>query len=141
MVPVVAGISYEILRLAGRKDNLFIKIISSPGLLMQRLTTAEPDDSMIEVAIAAVEAVFDWRAYLAGEEVGSGCIFSDDSCEPEESSKKESKNDKVDEQIEEELKEEVKEEKESFEKEFDSELEEDKELDEFVQDFLEDSNE
>ncbi len=149
MVPVVAGISYEILRLAGRKDNLFVKIISSPGLLMQRLTTAEPDDSMIEVAIAAVEAVFDWRAYLAGEEVGSGCIFSDDSCEPEESSKKESKkaskkeskNDKVDEQIEEELKEEVKEEKESFEKEFDSELEEDKELDEFVQDFLEDSNE
>lgn len=63
LVPVIAGVSYEILRLAGRKDNLFINIISAPGMLMQRITTKEPDDDMIEVAITAVEAVFDWRKF------------------------------------------------------------------------------
>lgn len=65
LVPVIAGISYEIIRLAGRTDNIFIRIISKPGMWMQGLTTKEPDDSMIEVAIASVEAVFDWKAYLA----------------------------------------------------------------------------
>lgn len=65
LVPVIAGISYELLRLAGRSDNGLINLVSRPGLWMQNLTTKEPDDSMIEVAIAAVEAVFDWRAYLA----------------------------------------------------------------------------
>lgn len=64
LVPVIAGISYEIIRLAGRSDNIFVRIISAPGMWLQRLTTKEPDDSMIEVAIAAVEAVFDWKAYL-----------------------------------------------------------------------------
>lgn len=64
MIPVIAGISYEIIRLAGRSDNWLIRIISAPGLWMQRLTTKEPDESMVEVAIKAVEAVFDWRAYL-----------------------------------------------------------------------------
>ena len=64
LIPVIAGISYEIIRLAGRYDNFLIKIISAPGMLIQRLTTKEPDDSMIEVAIASVEAVFDWKAYL-----------------------------------------------------------------------------
>lgn len=64
LIPVIAGISYEFIRLAGRSDNLFVKIISAPGLLLQRLTTKEPDDSMIEVAIASVEAVFDWKEYL-----------------------------------------------------------------------------
>ncbi|MGN0161702.1 MAG: DUF1385 domain-containing protein [Lachnospiraceae bacterium] len=63
LVPVVAGISYEVLRLAGRKDNILLRIISSPGLLLQKLTTKEPDDDMIEVAIAAIEAVFDWREF------------------------------------------------------------------------------
>lgn len=63
LVPVVAGISYEILRLAGKSDNLFVRIISAPGLMLQKLTTKEPDDDMIEVAIAAIEAVFDWRAF------------------------------------------------------------------------------
>lgn len=63
LVPVIAGVSYEILKLAGRKDNIFIRIISAPGMLMQRLTTKEPDDRMIEVAIKAVEAVFDWRKF------------------------------------------------------------------------------
>ena len=64
LVPVIAGVSYEIIRLAGRTDNALIRIISAPGMWLQRLTTREPDDSMIEVAIASVEAVFDWKAYL-----------------------------------------------------------------------------
>ena len=65
LLPVIAGISYEVLKLAGRSDNFFVNLISKPGLCIQRLTTKEPDDSMIEVAIQAVEAVFDWRAYEA----------------------------------------------------------------------------
>ena len=64
LIPVIAGISYEFLRLAGKYDNPFINFLSKPGLLMQKLTTREPDDKMIEVGIASVEAVFDWRAYL-----------------------------------------------------------------------------
>ena len=64
LMPVVAGISYEIIRLAGRSNNIVMRILSLPGKGMQMLTTKEPDDTMIEVAIAAVEAVFDWRAYL-----------------------------------------------------------------------------
>ena len=64
LVPVIAGVSYEFLRLAGRSDNPVVNLLSKPGLWMQNLTTSEPDDSMIEVAIAAVEAVFDWKAYL-----------------------------------------------------------------------------
>ena len=64
LMPVVAGISYEIIRLAGRFDNILVRIISAPGMLVQRLTTKEPDESMVEVAIAAVEAVFDWKKYL-----------------------------------------------------------------------------
>lgn len=64
LIPVIAGISYEILRLAGRTDNLLIRMISAPGMLLQRLTTKEPDQSMVEVAIKAIEAVFDWKVYL-----------------------------------------------------------------------------
>lgn len=67
LIPVIAGISYEVLRLAGRTDNAFINLISRPGLWLQRLTTREPDESMVEVAIASVEAVFDWKAYLRDE--------------------------------------------------------------------------
>lgn len=63
LVPVVAGISYEILKLAGRSNSIIMRIISAPGLLLQKLTTKEPDDDMIEVAIAAIEAVFDWREF------------------------------------------------------------------------------
>lgn len=65
LLPVIAGISYEILRLAGRSENPVVNLLSKPGLAIQKLTTKEPDDSMIEVAIEAVEAVFDWRAYEA----------------------------------------------------------------------------
>lgn len=64
LVPVIAGISYEIIRLAGRSNHILVRIISAPGMWMQGLTTKEPDESMVEVAIAAVEAVFDWKAYL-----------------------------------------------------------------------------
>lgn len=63
LVPVIAGVSYEVLRLAGKNDSLIVRIISAPGMALQKLTTKEPDDSMIEVAIQAVEAVFDWREY------------------------------------------------------------------------------
>lgn len=65
LIPVIAGVSYEVIRLAGNNsNNIIIKIISAPGMWLQKLTTKEPDDSMIEVAIAAVEAVFDWKAYF-----------------------------------------------------------------------------
>lgn len=64
LIPVIAGISYELIRLAGRSDNILVKILSAPGMWLQRLTTKEPDESMIEVAIASVEAIFDWKAYL-----------------------------------------------------------------------------
>lgn len=67
LIPVIAGISYEIIRLAGRSNNILVLILSAPGLWLQRLTTKEPDDSMIEVGIAAVSAVFDWRDYLNRE--------------------------------------------------------------------------
>lgn len=63
LLPVIAGISYEVLKLAGRSENPVVNLFSKPGLAVQKLTTKEPDDSMIEVAIQAVEAVFDWRAY------------------------------------------------------------------------------
>lgn len=64
LIPVIAGISYEIIRLAGRSNNLFVRILSAPGMWLQRLTTKEPDEEMIQVAIASVEAIFDWKAYL-----------------------------------------------------------------------------
>lgn len=64
IIPVVAGISYEILRLAGRSENVIVNLVSKPGLWLQKLTTAEPDEDMIEVGIASVEAVFDWREYI-----------------------------------------------------------------------------
>lgn len=65
LMPVIAGVSYELIRLAGNSDNPVISLLSKPGLALQRLTTREPDADMVEVAICAVEAVFDWRAYLA----------------------------------------------------------------------------
>lgn len=67
LMPVIAGVSYEFLRIAGRSENPVVNLFSKPGLMMQKLTTYEPDDSMIEVAIAAVEAVFDWKKYQSEE--------------------------------------------------------------------------
>ena len=67
MVPVVAGISFEIIQWAGRSDSKIADFFSKPGLAMQKLTTKEPTADMAEVAIRAVEAVFDWKAYLKEE--------------------------------------------------------------------------
>lgn len=64
LIPVIAGVSYEFIRLAGRSDNCVVNLFSKPGLWMQKITTREPDDEMIEVAIKSVEAVFDWKAYV-----------------------------------------------------------------------------
>ena len=63
LIPVIAGVSYEFLRLAGNSDHPLVNLLSKPGLLLQKLTTKEPDEKMAEVAIAAVEAVFDWKTY------------------------------------------------------------------------------
>ena len=67
LVPVIAGVSFEIIQWAGRTDTKFADMMSKPGLAMQKLTTKEPTADMAEVAIAAVEAVFDWREYLKEE--------------------------------------------------------------------------
>lgn len=64
LIPVIAGVSYEFIRLAGRSDNALVNILSKPGLWLQNLTTREPDEDMIEVGIASVEAVFDWKTYV-----------------------------------------------------------------------------
>jgi len=64
LIPVIAGISYELIRIAGRSNNIIVNIISAPGLWLQRLTTKEPDDEMIETGIKSVEAVFDWKEFL-----------------------------------------------------------------------------
>lgn len=66
LVPVIAGVSYEFLRLAGRSENVIVNILSKPGLWLQKVTTREPEDDMIEVAIASVEAVFDWKTFVSG---------------------------------------------------------------------------
>lgn len=57
LLPIVMGLGYEFIKYAGKHDNIFVKILSAPGLWMQRLTTKEPDDGMIEVGIAAFKAV------------------------------------------------------------------------------------
>lgn len=67
LIPVIAGVSYELIKWAGRSERKFVQIISYPGMLMQRLTTKEPDAEMVEVAIAAVEAVFDWDTFIHEE--------------------------------------------------------------------------
>lgn len=64
LIPLIAGISYEMIRLAGNSDNPVVELLSKPGLALQNLTTKEPEDDMIEVAIKAVEEVFDWKEYL-----------------------------------------------------------------------------
>ena len=79
LVPVIAGISYEIIRLAGNNsNNALVKIISAPGMWLQTLTTKEPTEDMVEVAIKSVESVFDWREYLR-EEFGYGEEVSEEN--------------------------------------------------------------
>lgn len=64
LIPVIAGVSYEFIRLAGRSESGLVRVLSKPGLWLQRLTTREPDDQMIEVGIRSVEEVFDWREFI-----------------------------------------------------------------------------
>lgn len=63
LIPVIAGIGYELLRFAGTHDNIIVRLISVPGMLLQKLTTREPDEEMVMVAIAAIEKVYDWEAF------------------------------------------------------------------------------
>lgn len=76
LVPFIAGVAYEFIRLAGSSENCIVNMLSRPGLWLQGLTTKEPEDDMIEVAIKAVEAVFDWKEYEAKE---FGLTFPEDS--------------------------------------------------------------
>ncbi|MDO5539269.1 MAG: DUF1385 domain-containing protein [Eubacteriales bacterium] len=64
LLPVIAGISYEFIRLAGCSENKLVNLLSKPGMMLQRQTTREPSPDMVEVAIASVEAVFDWKKFL-----------------------------------------------------------------------------
>ena len=70
LVPVIAGVAYEIIQWAGRSEGKFADIISRPGMAMQKLTTKEPDEAMIEAAIASIEAIYDWRGFQ--EEIKAG---------------------------------------------------------------------
>jgi uncharacterized protein YqhQ len=67
LVPVIAGVAFEFIRLAGSSDSRIVNALSKPGMWLQNLTTKEPDDSMIEVGMASVEAVFDWKEFIAEE--------------------------------------------------------------------------
>lgn len=64
LIPVIAGVSYEFIKLAGRSESKVVDILSKPGMALQKITTREPDESMVEVAITAVSAVFDWEEYI-----------------------------------------------------------------------------
>ena len=94
LIPVIAGISYEFIRLAGRSENPVVKLLSAPGLLLQKITTREPDDAMIEVAIKSVEAVFDWRAFL-GENFDYEEYKKNSAIEKTEAADKEEKADSM----------------------------------------------
>lgn len=100
LVPVIAGVSYEFIRFAGNTDNIIVRILSIPGMWLQALTTKEPDDDMIEVAIAAVEAVFDWQTYQGRdleEEVSAEALPEEESkieVQPEEEAKPEEEAEK-----------------------------------------------
>ncbi|MEG2775208.1 MAG: DUF1385 domain-containing protein [Acetivibrio sp.] len=83
LVPVIAGISYEFIRLAGKGNSPLVNLFSKPGMWMQALTTKEPDDSMIEVAIASVEAVFDWEKYQKEERMKETSNIKIDKTETE----------------------------------------------------------
>ena len=65
LVPVIAGVSYEVIQWAGRSESCLVNIVSKPGLMLQKLTTRELDLEMLEVAIASIEAIYDWRQFQA----------------------------------------------------------------------------
>lgn len=72
LVPVIAGVSYEIIQWAGRSHSCLVNIVSKPGLMLQKLTTREPDQEMLEVAIASIEAIYDWREFQASATAEEG---------------------------------------------------------------------
>ena len=76
LVPVIAGVAYELIQWAGRSENWFTNAMSKPGMAMQKLTTREPDASMLEAAIASIEAIYDWRAFQEETAAGGGCTSS-----------------------------------------------------------------
>lgn len=82
LLPLIAGVSYEFIRLAGSSENKLVNLLSKPGMALQHMTTKEPDDSMIEVAIASVEAVFDWRKF-ENEQFGTHYELKDEQGETE----------------------------------------------------------
>lgn len=63
LLPVIAGISYEVIQWAGRGDSALVNIISKPGMWLQKLTTREPEDDMLEIAIMSLEAIYDWKEF------------------------------------------------------------------------------
>lgn len=67
LIPVIAGVSFEFIRVAGKRENWLVNMLSKPGIWMQGITTKEPTDEMIEVGIASVEAVFDWDKWQREE--------------------------------------------------------------------------
>lgn len=75
LLPVIAGLSYELLKWAGRSDNIIVKVLSLPGLYLQKITTKEPDDSQLEVAIASINAVL---AETEGKEIDNDLERIDD---------------------------------------------------------------
>ena len=98
LIPVIAGVSYEFLRIAGRSDSAIVNLLSKPGMWMQNMTTKEPDEEMIQVAIASVEAVFDWKAYLKdtfGYEIDDSWLVDMD--EEEEEAEEEEQRESADE--------------------------------------------
>lgn len=76
LVPVIAGVAYELIQWAGRSENWFTNAMSKPGMAMQKLSTREPDASMLEAAIASIEAIYDWRAFQEEASAGGGCTSS-----------------------------------------------------------------
>lgn len=63
LLPVIAGISYEVIQWAGRSESVLVNMISKPGMWLQKLTTREPDDDMLDVAIMSIEAIYDWKEF------------------------------------------------------------------------------
>ncbi len=108
LIPIIAGVSFEFIRLMGRYDNGLVNILSKPGLMMQGMTTCEPDDEMIEVGIASVEAVFDWKKWqvengLAEPEPEAESAEAESEQEAEAESAEAEAKTETDEQIDSEL--------------------------------------
>ena len=100
LIPVIAGISYEFIRFAGSHDGPVINVLSKPGLWLQGLTTKEPDEDMIEVAIASVDAVFDWKKFIAGMNEPEETVAVDSTLAASKEKKVEDKKTETEEDIE-----------------------------------------